>query len=117
MKSWRWPNGRALLPARIRALRVKGMCQGDERGLELLRGAADLGAAAPPRLETVRARVELGAALRRANQRVAAREPLQWAADVAQRGGAAVLHERARIELAATGARPRREALLSGRLR
>jgi DNA-binding CsgD family transcriptional regulator len=39
---------------------------------------------------------------------------LQEAADLAHRGGAALLYHRARTELAASGARPRREALLSG---
>lgn len=58
--------------------------------------------------------IELGAALRRANQRAAAREPLQRAADLAQIGGAKALYERARTELAAAGARPRRELLLEG---
>jgi DNA-binding CsgD family transcriptional regulator len=58
--------------------------------------------------------VELGAAMRRGNQRAAAREPLQRAADAARAGGGVVLYERARTELAATGARPRRELLLGG---
>jgi DNA-binding CsgD family transcriptional regulator len=62
----------------------------------------------------VRALVDLGAALRRTNQRAAAREPLQRADDLAREGGAQTLRERARTELQATGARPRREALLSG---
>ncbi len=100
--------------AQIRALRVVGLCEPDQRGLKALRDAVKLGASVPPRLETIRALVDLGAALRRANQRVAAREPLQRAADMARRGGAALLSERARIELAATGARPRRGALLTG---
>jgi DNA-binding CsgD family transcriptional regulator len=65
-------------------------------------------------METIYALIELGAALRRANRRAAAREPLQQAADRASRGGARAAYERARIELAATGARPRREAFLSG---
>jgi DNA-binding CsgD family transcriptional regulator len=103
-----------VLIARIRALRVLGLCEQRERTLELLRWAAELGSQAPARLETVRALIDLGAALRRANQRAAAREPLQQAADAAQRGGATVLYERARTELTATGARPRRDALLSG---
>ena len=40
--------------------------------------------------------------------------PLQQAADLAHRGGALALYQRARTELAASGARPRRQALLSG---
>ncbi len=102
------------LHARVRALRVLGLCEQGDRHLELLRQAAELGATGPPRLESIRALADLGAALRRANQRAAAREPLQRAADLALRGGARALHERARTELAATGARPRRMALTSG---
>ena len=51
---------------------------------------------------------------RRENRRSEAREPLERAADMARRGGLLALAERARIELAAAGARPRREALLTG---
>ena len=98
----------------IEALRVAGMCAGGAEGLERLRAAVELGRAQPPRLETIAALVELGAALRRANERAAARTPLQEAADMARSGGALALYRRARTELAATGARPRREALLSG---
>jgi DNA-binding CsgD family transcriptional regulator len=100
--------------ARIRDLRVRGLCEGAERGLELLSLGAELGASAPPRLETLRLLVDFGAALRRGNHRAAAREPLQRAADAALAGGAAALHQRARTELAATGARPRREFLRGG---
>jgi DNA-binding CsgD family transcriptional regulator len=103
-----------VLHARIRSLRVLGLCEQREPGLELLRTAVELGTEAAPRLETMRALTELGAALRRANRRAASREPLQQAAAAARRGGALALHERASTELAATGARPRREALLSG---
>ena len=71
-------------------------------------------AGSPAVLELARAQVELGAALRRANQRAEAREPLRAGLDLAQRCGATRLAERARSELRATGARPRREAL-SGR--
>jgi DNA-binding CsgD family transcriptional regulator len=103
-----------VLHARVRALRVHGLCEQGERQLELLRWAVELEADGRPRLETIRALVELGSALRRANQRAAARDPLQRAADMAKRGGAKTLYERARTELAATGARPRRELILEG---
>jgi DNA-binding CsgD family transcriptional regulator len=93
---------------------VLGLCHGPREGLETLRAAAKIAEGAPPRLETVRTLVELGAALRRANKRVEARQPLQRAADMAWAGGASALYERARTELAATGARPRRVMLLSG---
>jgi DNA-binding CsgD family transcriptional regulator len=103
-----------VLHARIRARRVLGLCEGGAAGLRALEQAAALGAQGPPRLETIRALVDLGAALRRANQRAAARVPLQQAADLARGGGATALEQRARTELAAAGARPRREWLLSG---
>jgi DNA-binding CsgD family transcriptional regulator/tetratricopeptide (TPR) repeat protein len=103
-----------VLHQRIRTLRVLGMCEGGAAGMKSLRAAVRLGSTAPPRLETIRALVELGAALRRANKRAEARKPLQEAADLARRGGALALYEKARTELAATGARPRREAFLSG---
>ena len=103
-----------VLHLRIRARRVLGLCEREARGLRTLRTAVRLGAGAPPRLETMRALVDFGAALRRENRRGEAREPLERAADMARRGGAVALSERARIELAASGARPRRDALLSG---
>ena len=102
------------LTERIRSQRVLGLCQSPKQGLVTLTAAAKLVEGAPPRLETIRMLVDLGAALRRANHRMAAREPLERAADMAWAGGATALHHRARIELAATGARPRRDALLRG---
>jgi DNA-binding CsgD family transcriptional regulator len=103
-----------VLHQRIRALRIVGMCVGGEEGLTNLRQAAELGMASPRRLETIRALIELGSALRRSNERAAARAPLQRAADMAREGGAHALYELARLELSASGARPRRGALLSG---
>jgi DNA-binding CsgD family transcriptional regulator len=103
-----------VLHLRIGALRVMGLCQTGEAGIETLQAAVRLGHSGPPRLETIRALVDLGAALRRANQRVACRQPLQLAVDTAQRSGASAIQARARTELAATGARPRRDGLLSG---
>ncbi len=102
------------LHLRIRGQRLLALCQDVPERIETLRAAAALGEQAPPRLETIKTLVELGATLRRANHRAAAREPLQQAADMAWAGGATALHTRARTELAATGARPRREMLLSG---
>ena len=82
-----------------------------ERDPALLRTAVEVLTGSPAALELARAQVELGAALRRANQRVEAREPLRAGLDLAQRCGATRLAERARSELRATGARPRRAAL------
>jgi DNA-binding CsgD family transcriptional regulator len=77
---------------------------------ELARAVALL-ETSPARLELARARVDLGAALRRAGRRSESREPLRAAMDEAHACGASALAERARDELRATGERPRRLAL------
>jgi ATP/maltotriose-dependent transcriptional regulator MalT len=89
------------------------MITGGEQGLRDLREATAVLGGSYARLEHARAMVELGAALRRANQRTAAREPLRNALDLAHRCGATRLAQRAADELRATGARPRR-AVLTG---
>jgi ATP/maltotriose-dependent transcriptional regulator MalT len=104
-------------PAGIaRGLRIKGLIEGGAAGLDLLEQAALAIPAEPPRLERIRALADFGAALRRANRRSAAREPLDEAHRLARGGGAAVLAERARVELAALGARPRKEPAARDRL-
>jgi DNA-binding CsgD family transcriptional regulator len=100
----------------IRALRVVGLCEQGPKQIETLRVATALGKQVPPRLETIHALVELGAALRRSNQRATARQPLRRAADLAHHGGARALYAIALVELQAAGARPRREGMLSGPL-
>jgi DNA-binding NarL/FixJ family response regulator len=60
-----------------------------------------------------RALTDLGAALRRGGRRIDSRTPLRQALDLAHRCGANALAERARTELAASGAQPRR-AMLTG---
>jgi DNA-binding CsgD family transcriptional regulator len=95
------------------ALRTLGLAQGGEEGIELLRESLSALEGSSARLERARTLVELGAALRRANQRVDARELLKEGLDIAVRAGAHPLVGRAEEELAATGARPRR-LLLSG---
>jgi DNA-binding CsgD family transcriptional regulator len=92
-----------------RALRTRGLVEGGERGLELLSEAVSVLEPAAPRLEHVRALVDYGAALRRAGHRRAARQPLQRGFEVASQGGALALAARARVELAALGARPRKQ--------
>jgi DNA-binding CsgD family transcriptional regulator len=62
------------------------------------------------RLEHARALIDLGGALRRSGHRADAREPLREGLDLAYHSRAPVLAERARQELLATGARPRRPA-------
>jgi ATP/maltotriose-dependent transcriptional regulator MalT len=104
-------------PAMIaRALRVLGLIETGSRQLELLAEAVSLAEQAAPRLEHVRALVDYGAALRRADQRSAAREPLQRGYELAVGGGALALAERARVELAALGARPRKDISARDRL-
>ncbi len=90
------------------ALRALGMLAGAEDGLAHLEDAARLLAGSPARLEHARALVELGAALRRGGSRATAREPLREGLELAARCGATRLQERARQELSATGAKPRR---------
>jgi DNA-binding CsgD family transcriptional regulator len=90
------------------AWRGIGLVIGDVSALE---AAADQLERSPNRLEHARALVDLGAALRRAGRRADARAPLGRGMDVAHACGAAPLAERAREELRAAGARPRRLAL------
>ncbi|MGB7589135.1 MAG: AAA family ATPase [Solirubrobacterales bacterium] len=95
------------------ALRVQGVVTDGAEGIALLRQAAEILAGTRARLQYAHALVELGAALRRANCRREAREPLREGLDLAHRCGAIPLEEQARTELAATGARPRK-AVLTG---
>ena len=91
-------------------------------GGALARATGDLGdheralgilAASPYRWHEARARLEYGAALRRAGRRVEAREQLRLALDYCERNGVVHLAERARDELKVSGARlrSRRRAL------
>jgi len=93
------------------ALRVAGVVEGGTDGLELLEEAVEVLADSPAKLEHAKARTELGAALRRTNQRSKAREQLRHAVELATLCGATPLIDRAETELLATGARPRRVAL------
>lgn len=95
------------------ALRTNGLVEGGDEGRAQLQEAGKLLGACGAQLEYARALIAHGAALRRANRRVAARDPLRAGLDVASRCGATLLEQHARTELAATGARPRR-ALRSG---
>jgi DNA-binding CsgD family transcriptional regulator len=93
------------------AERLVGVAAGGDEGIEHLQVALELLAESPSRLEHARCLVDLGAALRRANRRAEAREPLRTGAELAERCGATALQRRALDELAATGARLRRVAL------
>jgi DNA-binding CsgD family transcriptional regulator len=91
------------------ALRVAGLAQGGRQGLDLLGESVAALRGSPALLERAHSLVELGAALRRAGRRADAREPLAEALDLAARCAARPLAARAREELRAAGARPRRE--------
>jgi DNA-binding CsgD family transcriptional regulator len=98
------------------ALRALGLVAGGAEGLEALRASVGTLELAEGRLEHARSVLELGAALRRAGERVEARDVLREALDATARVGASGLADRAHAELVAAGARPRRDRrLLSGR--
>ncbi len=88
------------------ALRVAGLAQGEAAGLELLAESVAALRSSPALLERARSLAELGAAMRRAGEPAAARDPLAEALDLAARCGARPLAARAREELEAAGARP-----------
>jgi DNA-binding CsgD family transcriptional regulator len=94
---------------RAALLRARGLLDGD---LGALRDAVSIAEGSPARLEHARALADLGAALRRANQRAAAREPLHAALELARDGGALAIARRAHAELEATGEKVR--PLLAG---
>jgi DNA-binding CsgD family transcriptional regulator len=100
----RWGNPYAIGAS----LRCLGLVEGGEEGIGRLREAVEVLAGSEARLEHARALVDLGAALRRANQRTEAHQRLQEGIDLARRVGAFGLAERASDEIAATGARPRK---------
>lgn len=90
------------------ALTTAGVVEGGRPGIALLTEAVQAHASSTARLERARSLVELGAALRKDRQAIAAREPLRQALDLALLCGATALADRARDELLASGARPRR---------
>jgi DNA-binding CsgD family transcriptional regulator len=102
-----WGAPRAL----SRTLRLLGTVRGGREGLDLLREAVQIAEESPARLEHAKALTALGSALRRDRQPAQAREPLRAGFEIASRCGAQPVVERARAELYAAGARPRREAL------
>ena len=105
------------------ALRAAGLARGGNEGLALLHESAAVLDGSPALLERARSLAEFGAARRRSGERAAARDPLARALDLAVRCGARPLAARARDELKAAGARPRRpwragvEALTPSELR
>jgi DNA-binding CsgD family transcriptional regulator len=89
------------------ALRAQALVGPHAERSERLGAALAVLAASPARLEHARVLVDLGATLRAAGQRTAAREPLSEALALAARCGGLTLERRARAELAAIGVRPR----------
>ena len=93
-----------------RALRVLAAVGPPAERTERCRAAVAVLEGSEARLEYAHALCDLGASLRRERARRDAREPLRAALDLAVRCDAAALARRAREELAASGARPRRLA-------
>lgn len=98
-------------PAVASALRTAALVGPIEERVVTLERSVEVAATSASVIEHVRSQIELGAALRRARNSVAAREPLRAALATAEERGAFALAERARAELAAAGAKPRRAAL------
>ena len=96
-----------------RSLRILGLVERGRDGIDRLREAVAVLEDSPARLEHAYAMTDLGASLRRGNRRAEARDILRQALELAQRLRANPLADRAREELVATGARPRR-LVLSG---
>lgn len=86
------------------ATRARGLVTGGDRGVELLRQAVSTLEHVPGRIELIRALVDLGAAMRRAGERSAARTVLRRGWDLAHSLNLLALEERTRLELAASGA-------------
>ena len=93
-------------------MRIRGRLAGDPtQAIEDLYSAIEYLQRSPRRLVHARALVDLGAALRRAGHRSDARDPLRAGYGLARECGAHTLAETARLELAASGIRLRRERL------
>jgi DNA-binding CsgD family transcriptional regulator len=89
------------------ALRVQALVGPGRMRADLLRQAQPLLEASGARLEQARVLADLGATLRAAGERTAAREPLLDALALSTRCGARALERRVRAELASIGLRPR----------
>jgi ATP/maltotriose-dependent transcriptional regulator MalT len=94
--------------ATARALRALAATTGGPGGVALLEQAVATLEGSAAQLERAHALCDLGAALRRANRRADAREPLRAALALARRCGAVPLAKLAHDELQATGEKVRR---------
>ena len=93
------------------ATRASALLSTGAERLARLEEAIGLLGRSPARLELARTLVAQGAALRQANRRVDAREPLKHGLELAHQCAATALAVAARDELLASGARPRRPRL------
>jgi len=102
-------RGLATAEARLLVARARAF-DGPDR-IAALQEAVEAAQRSPSRLVQAQALGDLGATLRRAGQRVAARQPLRQARELAHRCGATGLEAAAHEELVIAGARPTRLAL------
>jgi DNA-binding CsgD family transcriptional regulator len=93
------------------ALRAAALVGPADERLQGLREAVECLERSPGALDRARALIDLGAELRRGGKRREARDHLRAGLDLAQRCEATTLEVRAREELMAAGARPRRQAV------
>ncbi|WP_082945922.1 AAA family ATPase [Mycobacterium sp. E1747] len=93
------------------ALRIKARGQAERAAIESLTESIDVLEKSARELELAKSLLDLGRVLRKGGQRVAARDPLRRAMDIAYRCGAVVLQNAAREELLSAGARPRRASI------
>jgi tetratricopeptide (TPR) repeat protein len=93
------------------ALHIAGLVAPARSSVALLTRAVEVLESSPSALEHARALVSLGAALRTGNRQDTARETLRRGLSLANAMGCVPLAERARAELLASGARPRRTAV------
>ncbi|HEV3473669.1 MAG TPA: AAA family ATPase [Actinomycetota bacterium] len=92
-------------------LRARATVEPSKRSIDTLLDSVRAFEVYGPPHELARSLIELGTALHRSGRRSEAREPLRRALEEAHRCGAGLLEQRAKDELAATGARPRRLAV------
>jgi DNA-binding CsgD family transcriptional regulator len=98
-RRWGAPSGIGI------ALRATALADGGATPVDRLREAAAELERSPARLDHARTLVDLGAALRRSNQRKEARRALQDGLQLAEHCGALLLADHARTELRAAGGR------------
>ena len=96
------------------ALRSLAAAEHGTAQVDLLTQAGSVLEGSGEALERMHVLLELGTALRHLRRQSESREPLLEALELAERGGAALVAERARAELAATGIKRRQRTFLAG---